>query len=91
MCQKSLQNSNSKGSKLQFVQKYPGLFSFVVMLLTLSPACKDKKRYNTGNRVGYSATLECAGMAALNPRASGNGSLLLDVSRCACGGARLCV
>ena len=52
---------------------------------------KGKKRYNTGNRAGYSATLDAAGMAALNPRASGNGALLLDVSRRARGGARLCV
>ena len=44
-------------------------------------ASKGKKRYNTGNRAGYSATLEQAGMAALNPRVSGNGALLLDVSR----------
>ena len=42
-----------------------------------------KKRYNTRDRAGYSATLDSAGMAALNPRASGNGALLLDVSRCA--------
>ena len=34
-----------------------------------------KKRYNAGNRAGYSATLDAAGMAALNPRASGNGSM----------------
>ena len=54
-------------------------------------ASKGKKRYNTGNRAGYSATLDGAGMAVLNPRASGNGALLLDVSRRARGGARLCV
>ena len=54
-------------------------------------ASKGKKRNNTENRVGYSATLDAAGMAALNPRASGNGALLLDVSRRARGGARLCV
>ena len=40
-----------------------------------------KKRYNARDRAGYSATLDAAGMAALNPRASGNGALLLDVSR----------
>ena len=51
----------------------------------------EKKRYNAGNRVGYSATLDGAGMAVLNPRASGNGALLLGVSRRARGGARLCV
>ena len=38
-----------------------------------------------------SATLERAGMAALNPKVSGNGALLLDLSRRARGGARLCV
>ena len=52
---------------------------------------KGKKRYNAGNRAGYSATLDAAGMAALNPRCGGNGALLLDVSRRARGGARLCV
>ena len=51
----------------------------------------EKKRYNAGNRAGYSATLDGAGMAVLNPRASGNGAHLLDVSKCARGGARLCV
>ena len=40
-----------------------------------------KKHYNAHDRAGYSATLDAAGMAALNPRASGNGALLLDVSR----------
>ena len=40
-----------------------------------------KKRYNAQDRAGYSATLDAVGMAALNPRASGNGALLLDVSR----------
>ena len=30
----------------------------------------EKKRYNAGNRAGYSATLDGAGMAVLNPRAS---------------------
>ena len=50
-----------------------------------------KKVYNAQDRAGYSATLDAAGMAALNPRASGNGALLLDVSRRARGGARLCV
>ena len=39
-----------------------------------------KKRYNVQDRVGYSATLDAAGMAALNPRASGNGAHLLDVA-----------
>ena len=34
-------------------------------------ASKGNKRYNTGNRAGYSATLDAAGTAALNPRASG--------------------
>ena len=38
-------------------------------------ASKGKKRYNTGNRAGYSATLEGAGMAVFNPRASGNGGI----------------
>ena len=51
----------------------------------------EKKRYNARDRAGYSATLDAAGLAALNPRASGNGALLLDVSRRARGGARLCV
>ena len=41
----------------------------------------EKKHYYTRDRAGYSATLDAAGMAALNPRASGNGALLLDVSR----------
>ena len=50
-----------------------------------------KKRYNTRDRAGYSATLDVVGMAALNPRASGNGAPLLDVSRRARGGARLCL
>ena len=50
-----------------------------------------KKHYNAGDRAGYSATLDAAGMAAWNPRASGNGALLLDVSRHGRGGARLCV
>ena len=50
-----------------------------------------KKHYNARDRVGYSATLDAAGMAALNPRASRNGALLLDVSRRVRGGARLCV
>ena len=50
-----------------------------------------KKRYNTRDGAGYSATLDEAEMAALNPRASGNGALLLNVSRRARGGARLCV
>ena len=50
-----------------------------------------KKRYNAQDRVGYSATLDAVGMAALNPRVSGNDALLLDVSRRARGGARLCV
>ena len=48
-----------------------------------------KKHYNAGNRAGYSATLDAAGMVALNLRASWNGALLLDISRCARGGARL--
>ena len=52
---------------------------------------KGKKRYNTGNREGYSATLDATGMVALNPRCGGNGALLLDVSSFARGGARLCV
>ena len=52
---------------------------------------KGKKRYNTGNRAGYSATLDVVGITALNPRASGNGALLLDVNRRARGGAGLCV
>ena len=51
----------------------------------------EKKRYNARDRAGYSATLDAAGTAALNPRASGNGALLLDVSRHMHGGARLCV
>ena len=51
----------------------------------------EKKRYNAKDRAGYSATLDAAGMAALNPRVSGNGALLLDVSRRASGGARLCM
>ena len=51
----------------------------------------EKKRYNAQDRAGYSATLDGAGMAKLNPRASGNGALLIDVSRHARGGARLCV
>ena len=46
-----------------------------------------KKRHNARDRAGYSATLDAAGMAALNPRASGNGALLLDVSRRTHGGA----
>ena len=50
-----------------------------------------KKCYNARDRAGYSATLDATGMVALNPRASGNGALLLDVSRRARGGARLCV
>ena len=50
-----------------------------------------KKRYNAQDRVGYSATLDAAGLAALNPRASVNGTLLLDVSRRVHGGARLCL
>ena len=54
-------------------------------------ASKGNKRYNTGNRAGYSATLDATGMAALNPRCGRNGALLLDVSRCARGEARLCV
>ena len=41
----------------------------------------EKKRYNMRDRAGYSAILDAAGMAALSPRASGNGTLLLDVSR----------
>ena len=51
----------------------------------------EKKRYNAQDRAGYSAILDAAGMAALNPRASGNGALLLDVSMHARGGARLCM
>ena len=51
----------------------------------------EKKRYNARDRAGYSATLDAAGLAALNPRVSGNGTLLLDVSRRARRGARLCV
>ena len=54
-------------------------------------ASKGKKRYNMGNRAGYSATLDAAGMVALNPRCGRNGTLLLDVSRRAHGGVRLCV
>ena len=50
-----------------------------------------KKHYNVRDRVGYSATLDAAGMVALNPRASGNGALFLDVSRRASGVACLCV
>ena len=46
-----------------------------------------KKHYNAQDRAGYLATLNAAGMAALNPRASGNG----DVSGRARRGARLCV
>ena len=30
----------------------------------------EKKRYNAQDRAGYSATLDAAGLAALNPRAS---------------------
>ena len=51
----------------------------------------EKKRYNARDRAGYSATLDAAGIAALNPRASGNGALLLDKSRRARGGVCLCV
>ena len=51
----------------------------------------EKKRYNVRDRAEYSATLDAAGTAALNPRASGNGALLLDVSRRVCGGAHLCM
>ena len=51
----------------------------------------EKKCYNARDRAGYSATLDAAGLAALNPRASGNGALLLNVSRRVQGGARLCV
>ena len=50
-----------------------------------------KKRYNAQDRAGYSATLDAAGMAALNLRASVNGALLLDVIRHARGGPRLCM
>ena len=50
-----------------------------------------KKRYNVRDRAGYSATLDAAGMATLNPRCGRNGALLLDESRCARGGARLCM
>ena len=46
-----------------------------------------KKHYNAGNRAGYSASLDVAGMAALNPRCGGNGTLLLNVSRRTRGGA----
>ena len=46
-----------------------------------------KKCYNAQDRAGYSATLDAAGMAALNPRCGGNSALLLDVSRRARGGA----
>ena len=45
-----------------------------------------KKHYNARDRAGYSATLDAVGMAALNPRASGNGAFLLNVSRRARGG-----
>ena len=31
-----------------------------------------KKRHNVQDRAGYSATLDAAGMAALNPRVSGS-------------------
>ena len=51
----------------------------------------EKKRYNARDRAGYSATLDAVGMAALNPRASGNGALLLYVRRRARRGACLCV
>ena len=50
-----------------------------------------KKRYNVRDRAGYSATLDGAGMAVLHPRASGNGALLLYVSRRARAEERLCV
>ena len=50
-----------------------------------------KKRYNARDRAGYSATLDAAGRAVLNPRASVNGALLLDVIRHARGGPRLCM
>ena len=50
-----------------------------------------KKHYNARDRAGYSATLDGAGMAVLNPRRSRNGALLLDVSRRVRGGAHLCV
>ena len=50
-----------------------------------------KKHYNAGNRAGYSATLDVAGMAALNPRCGRNGALLPDVSRCMHRGVCLCV
>ena len=39
----------------------------------------EKKHYNARDRAGYSATLDAAGMAALKPRVSGNGAILLDV------------
>ena len=42
---------------------------------------KGNKRYNMGKRAEYSATLDAAGMAALNPRCGGNGALLLNVSK----------
>ena len=64
----------------------------------------EKKRYNARDWAGYSATLDAAGVAALNSRASRNGALHLDVrrrdmgklcgaavSRRARGGARLCM
>ena len=51
----------------------------------------EKKRYNARDKAGYSATLNAAGLAALNTRASGNGALLLNVSRRAHGGAGLCM
>ena len=35
----------------------------------------EKKRYNARDRAGYSATLDAVGLAALNPRVSGNGAL----------------
>ena len=50
-----------------------------------------KEALQRARQGGYSATIDAAGMAALNPRASGNGALLLDVSRRARGGACLCV
>ena len=54
-------------------------------------ASKGNKRYNTGNRAGYSATLDAAGMAALNPRCGGNGALLLDLRRHVHRGVHLCM
>ena len=50
-----------------------------------------KKHYNARDRAGYSATLECAGMAALNPRASRNGGISSQCKQKVQRSAPLCV